>query len=135
MTGHDRFFAAASLVITALLYAGLRPLFAGRLGAGSGSTLAYGLGVALVAVLVSYGLLRRAVGASHQVFQLVFFGGILGRFALFGAAVGVAFLIDGVDGRAAAAAILAGFIPLSALEVFCIVRGHGAGRPGKKRNG
>ncbi|MFH1277095.1 MAG: hypothetical protein ABIK65_01785 [Candidatus Eisenbacteria bacterium] len=135
MTGYDRFFAAASLAITALLFAGLRPLFAGRFGTNPGGSVAYGLLVALVAVLLSYGLLRRSVGASHQTFQLVFFGGILGRFAVFGGAVGAAFLIEGLDGRVAALAILAGFLPLSALEVFCVVRGQSAGQPGKRRNG
>ena len=116
-------FAVGAVGITAGLYVALRPIFTDRFDTGAAGSLFYGLLVSFGAVATSFLLLRRAIVASHRSFQLAFFGGLLGRLVLFGVAVGGAFLSARLDGRAVAAAILAGFLPLTALEVFCLVRG------------
>jgi hypothetical protein len=130
VTGRDRVFAVASVAIAALLFAGFRPVFAGRFENGAPS-LAYGLVVSLVVVASSYFLLRRSMAASDRSFQLAFFGGILGRLAAFAAAVAVAFGVSGLSGRASALAMVTGFIPLSALEIVCVLKAH---RYGPKEN-
>lgn len=128
MTVYDRVFTVGSVAVTALLGAALRPLFAARFGENTGASLVYGLLVCLPVIGASYFLLRRAITGPALTFQLVFFGGIVGRFLLFGAATAIAFAIPGLNGQAAMVAILAGFLPLTALEIFCAVRGHAAER-------
>ncbi len=128
MTTHDRIFAVGSVAVTALLAVALRPLFAARFGENTGVSLIYGLLVCLSVIGASYFLLRRAITGSARTFQLVFFGGIVGRFLLFGAATAIAFALPGLNGRASLVAILAGFLPITVIEVVCAVRGYAAGR-------
>ncbi len=126
--GHpERVFVIGSVAISAIVFLSLRPLFRASFGAEASATLAYGIAVSLAAVAASFFLLMRALPASHRSFQIVFLGGILGRFVLFGGAVGAAFALSGLNGRGAALAIVSVFVPLTALELLCIVRGR-AGR-------
>ncbi|MFH1682102.1 MAG: hypothetical protein ABIH26_15845 [Candidatus Eisenbacteria bacterium] len=127
-----RVFVIGSVVISGLLFLLLRPFFRASYGTEAAASLAYGIAVCLVAVGASFFLLLRAITASHRSFQIVFLGGILGRLVLFGGAVGAAFGLSGLNGRGAALAIVSAFVPLTALELFCIVRGRasrGARRP------
>lgn len=135
MTGSDRIFAFGAPALSALLFVGIRPVFDGWFGPGASGSLAFGIFAGLAVVAVSYVLLRRALGASHRSFQLVFFGGTVGRLFIFAAAVAVAFVTPGLDGRAVAVALLMAFLPLTVLEVVCVVRGHAERRrAGEKRD-
>jgi hypothetical protein len=118
-------FLIGSLGLVVLLFAGLRPLFLANFEPGAVGSLFYGLAACFLVVTGSYFLLRRAVDASNQSFLAAFVGGILGRLFLFAAVVAIAFVADGLNGRAAAVAILAGFLPLTALEVWCVLREAG----------
>jgi hypothetical protein len=129
VTRHDRIFTFGSIAISGALYAALRPVFAGSFGPPAAGSLVYGLAVALAVVAASFVLMRRAILSSNRFFQIAFVGGVLGRLALFGIAIGVAFAVSGLDGIGAAVAIAAGFVPLTVLEVFCVVQGRAALRP------
>ena len=137
--GHTRFFLIGSVCITLLLYFGLRPLFISRFPRGAEESMAYGLVVCFVGIAGSYFLLRRALTGTNIQFMAVFVGGILGRLFLFAAAIATAFVVPALDGRSVAIAILAAFFPLTALEVYSVVRSGGVkilrNPPGERRHG
>jgi hypothetical protein len=108
--GYLAVFLIGSLVLAALLFAGMRPLFLAHFAPGAVGSLLYGLGACFLVVTGSYLLLRRAVAADQRAFMIAFVGGILGRLFLFAALVAIAFAAEGLNGRAVAVAILAAFI-------------------------
>jgi len=128
--GYLAIFLIGSLVLAALLFLGLRPLFLAHFAPGAVGSLLYGLGACLLVVTGSYLLLRRAVAADQRAFMIAFFGGILGRLFLFAGFVAIAFAAEGLNGRAVAVAILAGFLPMTALEIGCVLR-EGSRRKGE----
>jgi hypothetical protein len=130
VTRHERLFAIGSVVICVALYAGLRPFFEGALGGAASGTLIYGLLVSFAVVAASFVLMRRALRSSNRFFQIAFVGGFLGRLLLLGVAIAIAFLVSGLNGPGAAIAMVAAFLPLMALEVYCVVRGRASRRPG-----
>ena len=121
-TGSIRLFLIGATAASAALFAALRPLFAGRVAPGPDATLLFGLAVCLGAVIASYFILRRALAGTAKTFLAAFVGGIAGRFLLFAAAIAFAFLHPALDGRGTAVAILAAFVPLTAIEVYSVVR-------------
>ncbi len=124
-------FAVGSVAITALLFFGLRPLYEARLPQAAIESLVFGLVVSLLVMGVSFVWLRWALTASHRAFQVAFLGGVTVRLLLFGALVGVAHLLPGLDSRGAALAMMAAFFPLTFLELYCLLRGGSAKRGGK----
>jgi len=129
-SGNLRVFLIGSVGASVVLFVLLRPQFLARAGQGSTASLLYGLIACLLVLVASFFLLRRAIRLSDRSFLVAFLGGIVGRFFLFAAAVAVAFLLPGLDGRAVAVAILVAFVPLTALEVVCVIREGKAGRAG-----
>ena len=137
--GHTRIFLIGSVCVTLLLFVGLRPLFVSRFVGGAEGSLVYGLTVCFLGVVGSYFLLQRALAGTNHMFMAAFVGGILGRLFLFAAAIAIAFAVPALDGRSAAIAILAAFFPLTALEVYSVVRAGGVkilrDPPGGRRDG
>lgn len=142
--GNSRLFLLGSVLITGLLFLGLRPIFDAKSGGAWNASLLFGLTVCLGVILASFYLSRWALRASNQAFILAFGGGVLGRLVFLTGFIFAAYGIPGLNGRATAIAILAAFFPLTFLEVFCVVRGAKeresvnettADRPGEARTG
>jgi len=133
LTRHGRLFAVGSVAIGAALFAALSGPFKGWFGPSAEASLAYGIAVCLGVVAVSFLLLRRALASSSRFFQIAFVGGILGRLFLFAIAIGIAFVVSGLDGRSAAVALAAAFFPLTALELYCVLAGRASGGVERRR--
>ncbi|MBN1827181.1 MAG: hypothetical protein JW958_13065 [Candidatus Eisenbacteria bacterium] len=120
--GSTRLFLIGTIAAAAALFAVLRPLFAARIAPGPNATLLFGLAVCLAGVIGSYFMMRRALAGTAKNFLAGFVGGIAARFLLFAAAIAFAFAHPALDGRGTAVAILAAFLPLTAIEVYSVVR-------------
>lgn len=125
---------AGSVAIVVLLFLGLKPLYTARLQQAPLESLAFGLAACLVVMGGSFFWLRWAFAASHRAFQVAFLGGVTIRLLVFGALVGIAHVVPGLDARGAALAFVAAFFPLTFLELYCLLR-RGGVKPGGKSDG
>ncbi len=132
--GSVRLFGAGCLVVVALLFFGLRPLYMARFREEGVLSLALGLAACLGVVGASFFLLRWAIGASNAAFHLAFAGGIAGRLLILGALVGISRLAPGVNGTGVAFAVITAFFPLTILELFCVLRGKSGSNERDRRD-
>lgn len=121
MTDTRRFLLGTALIAAALFPAldALAPRFSPephRAG------VAFGLLVSLANVVGSFFLMAWGARRGDRAFFGAFVVGMLGRFLTIGAAAWVAYAVPSLGLRVTLITLVAAFFPLTAYEVYCLVR-------------